>query len=137
MPIGKTIARFAIALGVCVSTIAVTETSAFAQDCRSAVPGSYFCDKKVTPNGYIMMYTGLGSDHHEYAYYRAYGDIGQEIWFDRSTNPKVGWDPYIYKWAIQSKYYDSWSDVSLYDGPPYKVRACTWTHGDNFCTAWH
>ncbi|MEU8698243.1 hypothetical protein AB0C61_11285 [Streptomyces sp. NPDC048680] len=84
--------RCTLALGVAAGLVATTGPTAAAAGCGSLKPGSYFCDVTYTPNGLILIYTNLHSDHHEYAHWKVVGSTGQEVWFDRSTNPSAGWD---------------------------------------------
>ncbi|MFJ6461514.1 hypothetical protein ACIQM0_10730 [Streptomyces sp. NPDC091387] len=133
--------RCALALGVAAGLVATTGPTAAAAGCGSLKPGSYFCDVTYTPNGLILIYTNLHSDHHEYAHWKVVGSTGQEVWFDRSTNPSAGWDPYVNKTYIvpgDAGVQDSASFNSpIYDGSPWQARACTWTSGKTYCSKWH
>ncbi|MFI9379601.1 hypothetical protein [Kutzneria sp. NPDC052558] len=102
----------------------------------------YYCSGKLPvrqfPAAWISLETVLGSDHHESA--RGRGHIPENRWLYLDiTDPDGtyhGWVNRVkgngtgsFEFDVVTKY--------VFDGPGYKVRACTDTAGVFTCTGWH
>ncbi|MGP3690210.1 hypothetical protein ACTVZO_36870 [Streptomyces sp. IBSNAI002] len=100
------------------------------------VSGVYYCRKYSADNwGWFMLATELGGDRHEYA--RTWGNVytgSFSHYMDRSEDNGASWEGILNPVVNQS----NWSEP-LYDGPPFKVRACLYSmdRGLVACGAWH
>ncbi|MEV6734073.1 MULTISPECIES: hypothetical protein [unclassified Streptomyces] len=140
--IKKIAARGVLTASLMLGSVIVGASEASAADAYVPCPPDYYrCLTANTAHGNLVMWTRLGSDHHEYANYRAAGWQGDKVWMNWTKDNGKTWyeETEVTDWigATDILVHD-YSDV--WDGSPYKVQVCTADAFGNWlpnCTPWH